>query len=696
MSQSPTRSYRNRLVHETSPYLLQHAHQPVDWYPWGEEAFERARRENKPILISIGYSACHWCHVMAHECFENARIAELINEHFVAIKVDREERPDVDAIYMNVCVALNGSGGWPLNVFTTPHLDPIFAGTYFPPEDRHGRPGFATLLRRIAELWRANSDELASQARTMSRELARLLREEPLPPAHDEPSLALRLLQEAHERFDRAHGGFGHAPKFPPDSLLATLLAIARREGNSLATEMVARTLDAMASGGLYDQLGGGFARYCVDESWTIPHFEKMLYNQAHLIPIYADAWAFLRNPLYRRVVRDSVAWLLADMRAPSGMFYAALDADSDGEEGKYYVWTYDEFLEILGPEEGRLAAAAYGVSPQGNFEHGRNVLQRQLEPEKLAQQFQIEPTELTSRMERIRERLLDARRRRVPPNTDDKIILGWNAATVSALVRAAQVFGEPAWAEAAVAAAEALWKTFRPEPSTLFRVFCKGRLSAPAVLEDYAFLLQALLDLYEHTFDRSYLRRALELADEAIVKFVDAEAVRVFTTTADTPALIHRLEDYHDGATPCPTVVLLRTLLRLDPCAPEKNYRPLVEAIFKQRFLPKLIHTPLACASAYLVHLLLESGPTLIVVTNEPPSATSRDLHAVALAASDPTRVVVAAEDCGHVVPALSLGGPMPSLHICKNRVCSAPARSLEEALALLHQLNIPVISPE
>lgn len=680
----------NRLINETSPYLRQHAHQPVNWYPWCDEALKRARRENKPIFISIGYSACHWCHVMAHESFENDAIARLINENFVPIKVDREERPDLDAVYMNVCVALNGSGGWPLNVFTTPDLDPIFAGTYFPPHDAYGRPGFTSLLKRIAELWRENPEELRQQARTLTQEIQRLLRVDDQKEVHSDSDAASLLLRTAEGAFDPFHGGFGRAPKFPSDTLLAALLGAGVRSNDPRALDMVEKTLDAMAFGGIYDQIGGGFARYCVDEEWTVPHFEKMLYTQALLVPLYLDAYVVLGKVDYARVAAQTLDWVLTDLLAPEGGFYAAQDADSEGEEGKYYLWTSEELKEILEDDaDVQLASEYFCVTPTGNFENGKCVLRRGASDVEFAGEWGLTIEELRERVEKIRQKLLSGRARRVPPLTDDKIILGWNALMISALVRSTQVLGDTRYLDAARRAVEFLLSALRPSPGVLSRVYCKGRSSHRALLEDYAYLCQALLDLYEQTLADEYLLRAEDLAREAVEKFADVERNHVFSAEplAD---LIYRPEDAYDNALPSAPAVLFRVLNRLD------IYR---EADEWTRFLSgwgshlegKMWRAPLASGSLFLVWLMRKDGPTLFTLSGDPTDSRFAQLHQAVLRTYDPLRVVRR-----FPMPKdreLSQQSGEAGVTLCARQACFAPVSSPEKLAALLHEQHIPFI---
>ncbi|MGH2909854.1 MAG: thioredoxin domain-containing protein, partial [Solirubrobacteraceae bacterium] len=469
----------NRLTEETSPYLLQHADNPVDWYPWGDQALQRARAEDRPLLVSIGYSACHWCHVMAHESFEDPAVAALMNERFVCVKVDREERPDVDAVCMEACQTMTGQGGWPLNCFLTPEQVPFFAGTYFPPVSRPGMPSWTTVIEAVGTAWSERRTEVVDQGRRLAASLGGVSN---LP--GDDGAVAPATLDSALEAlrggYDRAHGGFGGAPKFPQASVIEFLLARGERE-------MSLGTLCAMARGGIYDQVGGGFARYAVDATWTVPHFEKMLYDNALLATAYLHGWQVSGDPLLRRVCEETLDWALREMRGPEGGFYSALDADSEGVEGRYYVWTESELREALGSETlAEPAIAFFGVTERGNFE-GANVLQgRGPQPASLPE---------------IRARLYVARERRVRPGTDDKRLCSWNALMVAALAEAGAVLGRPDWLEAAVTCAEFIERELRTDGDAggaLLRTYRDGRAHIEAYLEDHAYLLEALLTLYE------------------------------------------------------------------------------------------------------------------------------------------------------------------------------------------------------
>ncbi len=694
MTQQPhstTPKFTNRLAHEASLYLRQHAHQPVDWYPWGPDAFEQARRERKPIFISIGYSACHWCHVMAHESFDNEEIARFLNEHFVSVKVDREERPDVDAVYMNVCVALNGSGGWPLTVITTPSLHPIFAGTYFPPYDRAGRIGFRTLLERVIALWKNDAEGLEKQAVVMTRELQRLLTQDPPSVSSGEPVHEI-LVRAAEERFDWQFGGFGHAPKFPPDTLLRSLLAVGITYADARVLAMVEKTLDAMLHGGLYDQLEGGFSRYCVDEDWTVPHFEKMLYTQALLIPLYADASVVFNRQEFLQAALESADWVLSKMHAPTGGFHAALDADSEGQEGKYYVWTYSDLAAVLGERLAEFALAYFDIPRTGNFEHGASVLRRADNLSTLAERFGLSHDETKKMIDDIRAKLRLARELRVAPATDDKVILSWNSLMISALVRLAHVSRQERYLDVAAVTAQQLWAYLRPNRGQLYRVLVSGEAKTPAVLEDYAFFIRALIDLYEHTLDTCYLAQAQELAGEAVQKFYDPQSGRLYSARSDDPNLILTLQDdFHDSALPSPAISLVTSLLRLDLITGNNHWRS-VHVPVAERILRTFHNSPLSVPSA----LELEdfrTSPVVCSLSGTMAEASLRELHAVLMRASVPARVVrVDADQDGdssrHHVPATYAG-----LQICVGDRCLAPVKTAEELHNLLQRERLGVI---
>ncbi len=548
----------NALAQESSPYLRQHAENPVDWLPWGDTAIERARARDKPLLVSIGYSACHWCHVMERESFTDARTATLMNEEFVCVKVDREERPDVDAIYMEAVQAMTGHGGWPLTVFLTPEQLPFYGGTYFPPEPRAGMPAFTQVLQAIAETWRERREEIRAGGARLREHLAAGARLRPSPEPLGEDALELAL-QGLGASYDAVNGGFGGAPKFPQASVLELLLARGERR-------MSLATLHAMARGGLYDQLGGGFHRYAVDATWTVPHFEKMLYDNALLARAYLHAWQLTSEPHLRDACRETLDWALREMRGPEGGFYAALDADSEGAEGKFYVWTVAELRRALGADA-QAAIGWFGASEQGNFRDphdsrpGLNVLQAR-GPEPVARQ-----------RAQIRSTLLAAREQRERPGLDDKRLASWNALMISALADAGAALEQPAYLEAAVGCAEFVLERMRDPDGRLLRTFSEGRASVDAYLEDYAFLLEALLVLFEVTCEERWFTHSRALADQLIARFADPKNGGFFSTADDAEALIVRRKELEDTPIPAGASSAAMGLLRLAQLTGDAGY---------------------------------------------------------------------------------------------------------------------------
>ena len=550
----------NALATETSPYLRQHQENPVDWLPWGEEALRRATERDRPLLVSIGYSACHWCHVMERESFEDPQTAAVMNEHFVCVKVDREERPDVDAIYMEAVQAMTGHGGWPLNVFVTPEQVPFYGGTYFPPEPRHGMPAWRDVLAAVAEAWDQRRDEIRAQGTRMAQGLSRSATLAPSKNPMDPRTLddAVRNLAA---QFDGTWAGFGGAPKFPPSNVLGFLLArtVGSSSWSAQAREMAITTLRAMASGGIYDQVGGGFARYAVDRTWTVPHFEKMLYDNALLLRAYLRGFQVSGDVLLRRVVEETAEWVLREMRGQEGAFYSALDADSEGVEGKFYVWSVDELRAALG-EDADAAIAWFGASAEGNFE-GTNVLEAR-GPEPPADQ-----------RARIRARLLEVRAQRVRPGLDDKRLAAWNALMIGALAEAGAALGRADWVDAAGAAATFVLERMRDEAGRLLRTSDGETARLNAYLEDHAFLLEALLDLYQATFEPRWFLAAREIADTMIERFADDERGGFFATSSDHEQLVVRRKDIEDNPIPAGSSSAALGLLRLAALAGEHEY---------------------------------------------------------------------------------------------------------------------------
>ncbi len=644
----------NRLAGETSPYLLQHKDNPVDWHPWGEEALTRAREEDCPILLSIGYSACHWCHVMERESFEDEATAKLMNERFVCIKLDREERPDLDSIYMEACQAMTGRGGWPLNVFLTPEQVPFYAGTYFPPEPRHGMPSWRQVLEAVAAAWDERRDEIRAGGSRIAERLRGGALLQPSAEAFDERRLddAVRALREAH---DPVHGGFGGAPKFPPASALGFLMA--RGE-----VEVPRHTLRGMASGGMYDQVGGGFARYSVDERWLVPHFEKMLYDNALLARAYLHGWQVTGEALFRRVCEETLEWALRELRGPEGGFMSALDADSEGVEGKFYVWSLDELRDLVGDE----GAAWFGATESGNFE-GANILVR----------GEGEPAEL----DRWRQTLLEARARRVWPGLDDKRLAAWNGLMISALAEAGAVLERPDFVEAAADCARFVLEDMRPD-GRLRRTWKDGRARLNAYLEDHAFLLEGLLTLYEASFDPRWFAAARELADELIERFADPDAGGFFETSSDHEQLVARRKDLEDHPIPSGNASAAMGLLRLAALTGESPYED--QAVSVLRLLHEVaVRHPMAFGhllQALDFHLSPTREVALVGPGREPLERTLRGRF---------RPHVVAAGGEADGVPLLQGREPVDgraAAYVCENFACRRPVTEpgdLEELLA-------------
>jgi uncharacterized protein YyaL (SSP411 family) len=649
----------NRLAQESSPYLLQHKDNPVDWYPWGEEALARARAEDRPLLVSVGYSACHWCHVMERESFEDPEIAKLMNERFVCIKVDREEQPHVDAICMEACQALTGHGGWPLNAFLTPKLIPFYAGTYFPPEPRGGMASWRMVLDAVADAWQSRREQVERQGAQIAKSLAASTRLAPsAEPIRDE--LLSRAVAALGATYDRVHGGFGGAPKFPQASVIEFLLARGERE-------MALGTLEAMAAGGIYDQVRGGFARYAVDAAWTVPHFEKMLYDNALLARAYLHGWQVSRRERLRRVCCETLDWVLAEMRGPEGCFYSALDADSEGAEGRFYVWTVDELHEVLGDLADE-AIAYFGATDRGNFEDGANVLRAVgSEPEHL---------------DEIRKRLREARAQRVRPGLDDKRLTSWNALMISALAEAGAALDRPDYTEAAVAATNFLLSDVRADDGRLLRTWKGGRAAIRAYLDDYAYLLAALIAVYEATFEPRFYREAIGVADEMIERFADQERGGFFTTASDLEPLVTRRKDLEDSPIPSGNSAASLALLRLALLSGEGKYERYALGVLR------LLFPPAGRYPSAFGHLLQAADFYLapvreVAVVGPDPEPL---LHVVR--SEYRPHLVLAGGGSDGAVPLLEGREPVDgraAAYVCEHFVCQAPVTTPEELAAAL-----------
>ena len=648
----------NRLAAETSPYLLQHRDNPVAWQPWDERALAQAREQSRPILLSIGYSACHWCHVMERESFEDVDTADYMNEHFVCIKLDREERPDLDSIYMEACQAMTGRGGWPLNVFLTPEQVPFYAGTYFPPEERHGMPSWSAVLEAVSKAWEERSEEIRESG---TRVVERLQGAAALPPSAqplDRAGLD-RVTESLRGLYDQRLGGFGGAPKFPPASTIELLLRLGE-------TEMTSHTLRAMAAGGMYDLVGGGFARYSVDERWLVPHFEKMLYDNALLARAYLHGWQVTGEPLFRRVTEETLEWALREMRAPEGGFYSALDADSEGEEGLFYVWTPGELRDLLGDDDASAAASYYGVHPGGNFE-GRSILTRGEE----------EPHNI----EDIRRRLYDARAQREWPALDDKRLTSWNALAISALAEAGAMLERRDFLEAARDAAEFVLRDLRDDDGRLLRTFKDGDAKLNAYLEDHAFLLEALITLYESTFEAHWLVAARELADTMIARFADEVNGGFFETSSDHEQLVARRKDLEDHPIPSGNASAAYGLLRLAALTGEHEYERRAESVLV------LLHELAATHPHAFSHLLQALDFRLSPVREVALAGDdTTELQRTVRSAFRPHIVLAGGEPGG--VPLMNGREPVdgrPAAYVCEGFACRAPVTEPAELEELL-----------
>ena len=631
----------NRLADSTSPYLLQHKDNPVDWWPWGDDAFAAAKQRGVPVLLSVGYAACHWCHVMAHESFEDEAAAAYVNKHFVAIKVDREERPDVDAVYMEATQAMTGHGGWPMTCFLTPTGEPFFCGTYFPPADRPGMPSFRTVCQSVVKAWTERRDEIEAAGADVVRQLA----EHSAPGAADEPvnpkhldAAAARLLLE----YDDARGGFGGAPKFPPSMALEFLLRYAARTGDKAALDAVATTCERMARGGIYDQLAGGFARYSTDDSWVVPHFEKMLYDNALLARVYAHLWRATGSALAQRIAIETCEWMLAELRTVQGGFASSLDADSEGEEGKFYVWTPEE----IGPT----AARIFNVTNEGTFEHGRSVLQLLADPDD-EQQWQAE-----------RARLRQLRAHRTRPARDDKVVAAWNGLAIAALADCGVLFDRPDFVDAATAAAQ-LIVDVHINGTRLRRVSRDGTAGAPnGVLEDYGDVAEGLLTLHQVTGERRWLDFATTLLDTALAHFIDDTNGGFFDTADDAEKLVRRPQDPTDNATPSGLAAVTNALVTSAALTADARHRAAAERAVST-VVPLLQRFPRYAGWAAAAGEAMAAGPLEVAVVDAP------DLAQIARRTTSPGAVVVTGGDS----PLLAGRSPWAA-YVCQSFVCDAP----------------------
>jgi len=679
--------HTNRLIQETSPYLLQHAHNPVNWYAWGEEAFEIAKKENKPILLSIGYSACHWCHVMERESFENEKIAALMNEHFVNIKVDREERPDLDEIYMSAVQMLTGRGGWPMTVFLTPEGKPFYGGTYFPPEDRHGIPGFPKILAGVAHAYREKPQEVDRSVEQILSALQRMSQSSETERPFSRDAIAQSAEQIARA-YDATHGGFGHAPKFPNAGVYELFLRHYHRGKNQRFLEMLTHTLTQMAQGGIYDHLGGGFHRYAVDQKWLVPHFEKMLYDNAQLVRIYAQAYTLTGDLVFKRVVCETVEYLLREMLHSEGGFYSTQDADSEGKEGKFFIWSPQEVNQILGEDTAEIFARIYDISDFGNFE-GENILHPILNWEQAGKLFKRDSAAIEALVGDAKKKLFDEREKRIKPFRDEKIITAWNGLMLSGLAEAIKIAPEPAYLQAAQRTIELLF-TKMMQHGLLQHTYKNGKAKLPAYLDDYAFLAVGLLDFYEATFDRSALARAMQLADVMLREFWDDADGAFFYTGISHEKLISRAKPVFDASIPSGNALATQLLLRLYSFTGREDYFKHAETVLRS-YYDAMESQPFGFAHMLCALDFYLQKPKEITVVGKLEDPGTRSIIKAIHAHYLPNKILQLAN------PEEPLGGISPLLHgkaaiagkatvyVCQNFACSRPVTEWQDLKLLL-----------
>ncbi len=686
--------HTNRLATETSPYLLQHAHNPVDWYPWGDEAFARARAEDKPILLSIGYSACHWCHVMERESFENEPIAALMNQSYVCIKVDREERPDVDAIYMGAVQMLTGQGGWPMTVFMTPDGRPFYGGTYFPPVDMYGRAGFPRVLEAVATAWKEQRNDIEMQGQEI---LSNMQRSGDLTQGMSDSLLTPTILDSAFTvlaaQFDRTYGGFGGAPKFPQPANLDFLLRYHVRTGRAEPLAMVEKTLQQMALGGIYDQLGGGFHRYATDQTWLVPHFEKMLYDNAQLVRTYAHAYQVTGNVFYKGVAEETLDYVLREMTGAEGGFYSAQDADSEGVEGKFFVWTVEEIEAELGERDAALFCDFYDVTAQGNWE-GTSILHIVMDAPEAAARHGLSLAEAAQILDGARAKLLDVREKRIKPGLDDKMLTAWNGLMLAAFAESASIFDRDDFRQAAIRNAEFVARTMTVRDSEgrirLLRTSRNGEAKLNGYLEDYAFYADGLLHLYEATFDRRWLDTARELIESMITYFGDAEGGGFYATSSDHETLIQRLKDWDDNATPSGNSVALDVLLRLTVLFGNDGYRQQAAQVLR-KIAPLLEKHPYGFARLLGALDFYLAAPKEIAIVGALANPETQGLLRTVNAHYLPNRIVVQSDtpataetDLPLLADRTMIDGK-PTAYVCENFACKQPVTTSSELAAQL-----------
>ena len=669
--------HTNSLINSTSPYLLQHAHNPVDWYEWSSEALDEAKKRDVPILLSIGYSACHWCHVMEKESFENEKTAEIMNKHFVNIKVDREERPDLDEVYMSATQVMNkGQGGWPMTVFLAPNLKPFFTGTYFPPQDAYGRPGFPTLLTRLADLWSSNKDQLLSQADSIVEHL----NSAKIQNASVESNVTQRAVQHWNSNFDKVWGGFGPAPKFPNAGAILHLLNDYHSNGSEESLTSAIKTLDSMYQGGIYDHVGGGFARYSVDEKWLVPHFEKMLYDNGQLMEAYLVGYQITKKPEYLEVISQIFEWLNDEMIDQDGGFYSSMDADSEGVEGKYYVWQRSEIEEILGKEDANVFAQYFDITEEGNWE-GNSIPRIIMQKSSLSNLLNISEGKLSDSLSNSRTKVKKYRASRIPPGTDDKVIVSWNGLMISSLAKASSVLGKKEYFDAADKAVNFITQKMSKKDGTLNRIYRKNVAHIDAFAEDYSYFGNSLIDMYEASFDSKYLKLAKKYADILVDQFyTDGQFKQSLSKN-----IVINSGNSMDNATPSYNFMCSLLLVRLYYYYDIKKYREIAEASI-EKVGTYINQYSYAHSTALIVHNFLSNGPKEIVMVAED---NSNPLMNIVKQTYVPCKILVSSstEIDLPILEGKKMIDNQSTVYICKNYVCKEPivdALKLRKMLAL------------
>lgn len=688
MQTEPGKNKPNRLINEKSPYLLQHAHNPVDWYPWSQEAFDKAKAENKPIFVSIGYSSCHWCHVMEKECFNDQEVAALLNRAFVCIKVDREERPDLDAAYMAVCQAMGRSCGWPLHVMMTPRMNPFFAGSYIPKSSRGGMLGLMELVPQVMDIWKMRKAELEMVGADIKSRIEALEKRIP------ENEMGKEVLNDAYGKlvadFDVESGGFGTAPKFPRPHTIMFLLRYWKKTGEKNALDMAEKTLRAMRLGGIFDHVGFGFHRYSTDSQWLVPHFEKMLYDQAMLTLAYTEAYQITGAGKFKLTAKETLEYVLRDLVSPEGTFYSAEDADSEGEEGKVYLWTMEELSKVLPSEDGDLAVRLFGVLPEGNYfdaavgrSNGQNILHFPKPLDYIASEAGIPLDELIVRLGKIRNALFEVRKNRVRPLLDDKVLVDWNGLMIAALAKTSTVFGEPRYLQAAVKAADFIWEHMRNEEGTLYHRYAKAERAVEGFLDDYAFFTFGLIELYEATFEEKYLQAASELTKIMIDRFWDTKDGGFYFTAKSAENTMPRMKQVYDGAAPSGNSVALLNLLRLARLTGDTGYEEMASKILKV-FAEEAQSAPQAF-TFMLAGLDFAVGPTYKVVLVGDLQAKDTLEMLSALRRSYVPNMVVSLKHPSKADVGYELLDDKATAYVCRGQTCMPPTNSVAKILELL-----------